>query len=1034
MAKLLSGTRIYGNAAVDTFITVGGTVYAGNIVVDSITANTWFRLYTANIYESLTNLFYTNSRVVSAVTPILTTANVVELNNQYFTNVRVLQAVNPLLTTANVLESNNNLYYTNSRVLSALTGANLNVNSIITNTIAANSSTVTNSITIGSGTGGSLTGANLISATNIQSTRWLGLYSGNVVESPTNLFFTPERVFDALLGNNVTVNNLVVSGDLEIQGNTVTVNTATLTVEDKNILLANGATTSSQADGAGITIAGADANITYLNSGDKFVINKSLDVTGNLNVSNSAFLNNDPVITLNPLNQSIAVLRSQLDAPIGNVIFVSGNGDDRNSGNSLANALANIHTALNKAEPWTTVFVKSGDYILYNQPVTIKRRVGMVGDNLRTTTIRPSERTKDMFYVNNACYVTGFTFRDHLSPAAVFSYNPDGSAGFITTSPYIQNSSSITTTGTGMRVDGSYVSGLRSMVVDSYTQTNEGGIGMHMLNRGYTQLVSVFTICCDIAILAENGGFASITNSNASFGRLGLVARGVSNPLNYGNFDRVEETDTGTYYVFKNLNTRPNYGDAVLFANYNKAKCERDTGLIVDSLAIDLAYGSNTQSTFAALQYWSQTESAIPNQSVETIAAIQYAKNLASNIAQNITITPVKQANVTQVSATAGNQPITVATEFDLIANIIQSGTIGVTDRIVPNRYPANTNVGAQRTANLLFLNSNFIAAETVAYIRQTYPGFFGNASYFIDAANSEATCTRDVGYIINSVGFDILHGGNRQAIMAGTYYYTYNANQTQINNQIVQTGAAYNFIGSIIDEIVRDVSITNSYQTVISQNTTAAPAATYTEANLVINNINLITNIIENGPSVAGPKRPISYTPSTNPDVINAAKNILANRDYIVAEVSRYVDVNWSNISNGSVAFYTVANASPLSANVSYVKLLETVTDETILANASVSFHQPSYISALGYTFEYIGSGTVLAQALPYAGGIPIQANEVTEEKGGRVYFTSTDQQGDFRIGENLVFNRVDGTITGRTFTKALFATMTPYILAIEG
>jgi len=107
-----------------------------------------------------------------------------------------------------------------------------------------------------------------------------------------------------------------------------------------------------------------------------------------------------------------------------------------------------------------------------------------------------------MFYVNNACYVTGFTFRDHLSPAAVFSYNPDGSAGFITTSPYIQNSSSITTTGTGMRVNGAYVSGLRSMVVDSYTQTNEGGIGMHMLNRGYTQLVSVFTICCDIAILA----------------------------------------------------------------------------------------------------------------------------------------------------------------------------------------------------------------------------------------------------------------------------------------------------------------------------------------------------------------------------------------------------------------------------------------------------------------------------------------------------------------------------------------------------
>jgi hypothetical protein len=62
------------------------------------------------------------------------------------------------------------------------------------------------------------------------------------------------------------------------------------------------------------------------------------------------------------------------------------------------------------------------------------------------------------------------------------------------------------------------------------------------------------------------------------------------------------------------------------------------------------------------------------------------------------------------------------------------------------------------------------------------------------------------------------------------------------------------------------------------------------------------------------------------------------------------------------------------------------------------------------------------------------LSENEVTELRGGQVYFTSTDQLGDFRIGNGLVINRVDGTITGRTFNKALFAVMTPYILAIEG
>jgi hypothetical protein len=75
----------------------------------------------------------------------------------------------------------------------------------------------------------------------------------------------------------------------------------------------------------------------------------------------------------------------------------------------------------------------------------------------------------------------------------------------------------------------------------------------------------------------------------------------------------------------------------------------------------------------------------------------------------------------------------------------------------------------------------------------------------------------------------------------------------------------------------------------------------------------------------------------------------------------------------------------------------------------------------------------TVLT-ALPQAGGIPIQANEVVQTNGGEVVYTSTDQRGDFRIGDQLTINSVQGTITGEAFDRSLFAVMTPYILAIEG
>ena len=101
---------------------------------------------------------------------------------------------------------------------------------------------------------------------------------------------------------------------------------------------------------------------------------------------------------------------------------------------------------------------------------------------------------------------------------------------------------------------------------------------------------------------------------------------------------------------------------------------------------------------------------------------------------------------------------------------------------------------------------------------------------------------------------------------------------------------------------------------------------------------------------------------------------------------------------------------------------------------NTVITFHQRSLIGASAHTFEYVGTGNQIEFAVPYLGGRPIQENEVVEDANGagRVNFTSTDQKGDFRIGQELVIERATGTISGRTFNRSLFAVMTPYILAI--
>ena len=83
-------------------------------------------------------------------------------------------------------------------------------------------------------------------------------------------------------------NGVVVQGDLTVQGTTVTLNTATLDVEDKNITLnAGSGDTSGSANGAGITIQDAvdasnNATILWDASNDEFDFSHPINVTGKI--------------------------------------------------------------------------------------------------------------------------------------------------------------------------------------------------------------------------------------------------------------------------------------------------------------------------------------------------------------------------------------------------------------------------------------------------------------------------------------------------------------------------------------------------------------------------------------------------------------------------------------------------------------------------------------------------------------------------------------------------------------------------------
>ena len=80
-------------------------------------------------------------------------------------------------------------------------------------------------------------------------------------------------------------------------------------------------------------------------------------------------------------------------------------------------------------------------------------------------------------------------------------------------------------------------------------------------------------------------------------------------------------------------------------------------------------------------------------------------------------------------------------------------------------------------------------------------------------------------------------------------------------------------------------------------------------------------------------------------------------------------------------------------------------------ITNTTVSFALRSYISTGGHTFEFVGVGNDYGD-LPDNGGVPVEANQVIELNGGKVWQSSTDHVGKFKAGNVLVVNQVSETV----------------------
>jgi len=97
------------------------------------------------------------------------------------------------------------------------------------------------------------------------------LVLGGYLRGPANFTIDPAAYGD-------DTGTVIIAGNLTVQGTTTTINSNTIAVGDLNVVLAKDATTSAQANGGGITLAGANATFTYTSADDRWNLNKDLNV------------------------------------------------------------------------------------------------------------------------------------------------------------------------------------------------------------------------------------------------------------------------------------------------------------------------------------------------------------------------------------------------------------------------------------------------------------------------------------------------------------------------------------------------------------------------------------------------------------------------------------------------------------------------------------------------------------------------------------------------------------------------------------
>ena len=165
----------------------------------------------------------------------------------------------------------------------------------------------------------------------------------------------------AAVGDNT--GTVVIKGNLQVDGTTTTVNSTTMTVDDKNIVLGSGAANDAAADGSGITVESGEGNKTlnWVDATDAWTSSEDFNLlTGKKYEINGTEVLSSSKLTLN--GSSSGTVAFQAAAAAGSVTYTLPSADAAVSGYAL---VSNASGTLSWAAAGATISDDSSTTTLY---------------------------------------------------------------------------------------------------------------------------------------------------------------------------------------------------------------------------------------------------------------------------------------------------------------------------------------------------------------------------------------------------------------------------------------------------------------------------------------------------------------------------------------------------------------------------------------------------------------------------------------------------------------------------------------------